>query len=246
METRLATQPPANAALLQEVDEAVRKDAMDAFAKRFGRWIVGVVLVGVLAFGGYLFWQSRQQALAAEKGEAMVAAFDQLKAGQAKAATTALTTIKTGGTPAYRAAAVIQLANMRAEQGDRKGAAALLAGIAGDDAVDPSLRDMALIRQTALEFDTLKPELVIARLAPIVGRSDPQSALFPSAAELTAIAHYQAGRFDQAGALYARIAKVKDVAPTLQSRAVQMAGMLGVDAAADRPSAAKKDNANAK
>ncbi|NJS13754.1 MAG: tetratricopeptide repeat protein [Sphingopyxis sp.] len=245
MEERLATRPPANAALLQEVDEAVRKDAMDAFARRYGRWIIGLVLIVLLAFGGYLFWQNRQQQLAADKGEALVAAFEKLKAGQAKAATTALTTIKRDGTPAYRAAATIQLANMKAEQGDRKGAAALLAVLAADDKVDQSLRDMALIRQTALEFDALKPELVIARLAPIIGRTDPVSAWYPSAAELTAIAHYQAGRFDQAGALYAKIAKIKDVPPQLQSRAIQMAGMLGVDAVED-PAAAKKDSLNAK
>lgn len=246
MEERLATRPPTNAALLQEVDEAVRKDAMDDFARRYGIWIIGLILAGLLALGGYLFWQNQQQQLAAAKGEALIAAFDQLKAGQPKAATTALTAIKADGTPAYRAAATIQLANMKAEQGDRKGAAALLAGLAADDSADQSLRDIALIRQTALEFETLKPELVIARLAPIVGRTDPVSAWYPSAAELTAIAHYQAGQYDRAGVLYAKIARIKDIPPQLQSRAIQMAGMLGVDAVEDRATAAaNKDNANA-
>lgn len=242
----MATRPPANAALLQEVDDAVRKDELDQFARRYGRWLVALVVAGLLAFGGYLFWQSRQAAAAGEKGEALITAFDKLKGGDNKGAVAALTAIKTDGTPAYRAAATIQLANLRAEQGDRKGAAALLAGLAGDDTVDQSLRDMALIRQTALEFDTLKPELVIARLAPIVGRTDPVSAWYPSAAELTAIAHYQAGRFDQAGALYAKIAKIKDIPPALQSRTIQMAGMLGVDAVEDRAgAAAQKDGQNA-
>jgi hypothetical protein len=242
----LATRPPANAALLQEVDDAVRKDELDQFARRYGRWLVALVVAGLLAFGGYLFWQSRQAAAAGEKGEALITAFDKLKGGDNKGAVAALTAIKTDGTSAYRAAATIQLANLRAEQGDRKGAAALLAGLAGDDTVDQSLRDMALIRQTALEFDTLKPELVIARLAPIVGRTDPVSAWYPSAAELTAIAHYQAGRFDQAGALYAKIAKIKDIPPALQSRTIQMAGMLGVDAVEDRAgAAAQKDGQNA-
>ena len=243
----MATRPPANAALLQEVDDAVRKDALDDFARRFGRWIVAGVVAALLGFGGYLFWQNQQSAAAGEKGEALVAALDKLKGGDSKGAASALDAIKADGTPAYRAAATIQLANLRAEQGDRKGAAALLAGLAADDKVDQSLRDMALIRQTALEFDTLKPELVIARLAPIVGRTDPVSAWYPSAAELTAIAHYQAGRFDQAGALYAKIAKIKDIPPALQSRTIQMAGMLGVDAVEDRAdAAAQKDGQNAK
>lgn len=243
----MATRPPADAILIQEVDEAVRKEELDAFARRYGRWIIGLAVAALLGFGGYLLWQSRQQTAAAEQGEQLVAAFEKLKAGQPKATETALTAIKTDGAPAYRAAATLQLANMKAEQGDRKGAAALLASIAADTKIDASIRDLALIRQTALELDTIKPELGIARMAPIIAQSDPQSAWFPSAAELTAIAHYQAGRYRQAGELYARIAKVKDVPPQLQSRAVQMAGMLGVDAVEDRADdAAKKDNANAK
>src|SRR3546814_8109735 len=60
------------------------------------------------------------------------------------------------------------------------------------------------------------------------------SSWFPSAAELSAIAHYQLGQFDQAGALYGRIAKLPDIPKSLQSRSVQMAGMLGIDAVTDR------------
>lgn len=242
----MATRPPANAALLQEVDEAVRKDAFNDFARRYGRWIGAAILAALLAFGGNLFWQNQQRAAAGEKAEALVAAYGKLQGGDAKGGTAALTAIKGDGTPAYRAAAAIQLANLRAAQGDRKGAAALLAGIAADAEIDQSLRDMALIRQTAIEFDTLKPELVIARLAPILNSKDPVSAWYPGAAELTAIAHYQAGRFDQAGALFAKIAKIKDIPPSLQSRTVQMAGMLGVDAVEDRAgTAAQKDAQNA-
>ena len=74
---------------------------------------------------------------------------------------------------------------------------------------------------------------------------DPVSSWFASAAELSATAHYQLGQYDQAGALYGRIAKLPGVAKSLQSRAVQRAGMLGVDAVADRAdeSAAKDQKA---
>src|SRR3546814_10818121 len=93
---------------------------------------------------------------------------------------------------------------------------------------------MALVRQTAFELGTIKPETVIARMKPLVDAKDPASPWFASAAELTAIAHYKLGQFDQAGALYGRIAKLPDIPKSLQSRSVQMAGMLGVDAVADR------------
>src|SRR3546814_8564136 len=123
---------------------------------------------------------------------------------------------------------------MKAQTGDLKAAAALMAKVAGDTSVDQSLRDLALVRQTAFEFDTLKPEAVIARMKPLVEAKDPASSWFPSAAELSAIAHYQLGQFDQAGALYGRIAKLPDIPKSLQSRSVQMAGMLGIDAVTDR------------
>lgn len=135
----------------------------------------------------------------------------------------------------------MQEANIKAQTGDLKAAAALMAKVAADTKLDQALRDLALIRQTAFEYDTLKPEAVIARMKPMVDAKDPASSWFASAAELSATAHYQLGQFDQAGALYGRIAKAPGVAKSLQSRAVQMAGMLGVDAVADRAT----DSANA-
>src|SRR3546814_13329066 len=94
----------------------------------------------------------------------------------------------------------MQEANIKAQAGDLKGAAALMAKVAADTKLDQALRDLALIRQTAFEYDTLKPEAVIARMKPMVDAKDPASSWFASAAELSATAHYQSGPFDQAGA----------------------------------------------
>lgn len=223
-----------NAALLQEVDEAVRKDRLDTIMQRFGRWIVAGVIAALLAFGGYLYWGHRQEVARGEKAEELLAAFDKVSSGQPAAAAAALKTLEGEGEPAYRAAALLEQSNLKAQSGDIKGAAALVAKVAADTKLDQSLRDMALIRQTALEFDTLKPDAVIARLKPIVDAKDPASSWFPSAAELSAAAYYQQGKFDAAGKLYGRIAKTPGISKSLQSRAVQMAGMLGVDAVADR------------
>lgn len=230
----MALSPTNDAALLQEVDEAVRKDRLDTIMQRYGRWIIGAVIAGLLAFGGYLYWGHRQDQARGEQAEELVAAFDKLGANQPRAADAELQKLVDAGDPAYRAAAQMQQANIKAQTGDLKAAAALMAKVAADTKLDPSLRDLALIRQTAFEYDTLKPEAVIARLKPMVDAKDPASSWFASAAEFSASAHYQLGQFDQAGALYARIAKLPNVAKSLQSRSVQMAGMLGVDAVSDR------------
>lgn len=225
----MALSPTNDAALLQEVDEAVRKERLDTIMQRYGRWIIGAVVAGLLAFGGYLYWSHRQDVARGENAEILLGALDKGNAGAG-----ALEQLEAGKAPAYRAAAMMQQANMKAGAGDLKGAAALMAKVAADTKLDKTLRDLALIRQTAFEFDTLKPETVIARMKPMVDAKDPASSWFASAAELSAIAHYQLGQYDQAGALYGRIAKLPKIGKTLQSRSVQMAGMLGVDAVADR------------
>lgn len=230
----MALSPTNDAALLQEVDEAVRKDRLDTIMQRYGRWIIGGVIAALLAFGGYLYWSHRQDIARGEQAEELVAAFEKLNANQPRAATADLDKLVAEGDPAYRAVALMQQANIKARTGDLKAAAALMAKVAADTKLDPALRDLALIRQTAFEYDTLKPEMVIARMKPMVDAKDPASSWFASAAELSATAHYQLGQYDQAGALYGRIAKTPDVAKSLESRSVQMAGMLGVDAVADR------------
>jgi hypothetical protein len=233
MEDKLAISPTNNAALLQEVDEAVRKDEINAFISRYGRWLAGAVLAGLLAFAGYLYWNHHKNEVAGQEAEKFSAVLDQLAAGQNAEAAKGLDAIIADGPTAYRAAATLQKANAAAADGKLAEAAKLLAGIAADSKVDQGLRDLALVRQTALEFDTLKPEAVIARMQPIVSAKDPQSSWFASAAELTAIAHYQLGQLDKAGALFGQIAKLEGVSPSLKSRATQMAGMLGVDAVTD-------------
>lgn len=230
----MALSPTNDAALLQEVDEAVRKDRLDNIVQNYGRWIIGGVLAALLAFGGYLFWNHRQDVARGEQAEQLIAAFEKLGTNQPRAAAAELQKLAASGNPAYRAVAQMQEANIKAQTGDLRGAAALMAKVAADTKLDQSLRDLALIRQTAFEYDTLKPETVIARMKPMVDAKDPASSWFASAAELSATAHYQLGQFDQAGALYGRIAKLPDVTKSLQSRSVQMAGMLGVDAVADR------------
>lgn len=229
----MAISPTNNAALLQEVDEAVRKDEIKAFMSRYGLWVALAILAGLLAFGGYLYWNHRQHEMAGQEAEKFSAVLDQFAAGQNAEASKQLDAIIADSSPAYRSAATIQKANVLAADGKLAEAAKLLASVAADGKLDQGIRDLALIRQTAVEFDTLKPEAVIARMQPIISAKDPQSSWFASAAELTALAHYQLGQLDKAGALFGQIAKLEGVVPSLQSRAVQMAGMLGVDAVND-------------
>ena len=65
----MAETPPLNEALLREVDDAVRQDQLLGIWNRFGRWIVGLIVVGLAAFGGWLYWNHHSQQQSGEIAE---------------------------------------------------------------------------------------------------------------------------------------------------------------------------------
>ena len=69
-------------------------------------------------------------------------------------------------------------------------------------------------------------------MAPLTKSGEPW---FGSAGELTAMAYLKQGQKAKAGKLFADIAADSQVPPTIRTRAVQVAGTLGVDATASLP-----------
>lgn len=232
----MARTPAQDDVFLREVDDAVRQDRLAAIAKSYGAIIVGGAILILAAFGGWLYYNQYTASQAGQRGEIYVQALDRIEGGNPRIAGDALAELKTAGDAPYDAAARFTQANIALNAGDEKRAAALLGEIADDKSVDQSFRDMATIRKTAVEFDSLTPDAIIARLQPLVA---PDSPWFGPAAEMTAIAHLRKNQRSEAGGIYADIAAHKDIAPSLKARAVQMAGTLGIDAVPDTDSKAQ-------
>src|SRR3546814_15311975 len=76
-------------------------------------------------------------------------------------------------------------------------------------------------------FDTLKPQEVVDRLKPLATEGNPW---FGSAGEMVAIAYMKMRKPALSGPLFAAMSKDRSVPDTIRTRAVQMAGLLGVDA----------------
>ena len=58
--------------LLREIDEAVREDEMRSLWQRYGIATVAAVVIGLMAFGGYLWWDAQRSQAEAERGETPV------------------------------------------------------------------------------------------------------------------------------------------------------------------------------
>jgi len=230
--TDLALPPETAESFAREVDENLRRDRARDAAKRYGGLIAGAVLLFLATVGGYLYWQSQQAKQAEQATEELTAALDEVGTGKPETVAPRFDSLRRSDAEGVRATAGFSRAALALQQGDRKLAATIFTELAADKKLAKPYRDLALLRGTTLEFDAIDPDAVIARLQPL---AEPGQPFFGSAGELVGMALIAKGQRAPAAQLFAKIAADPTVPETLRSRAVQVAGTLGVDASASLP-----------
>ena len=228
----MALSPDTSESFVREVDENLRRDQMAERAKRYGGIVAVAVVLVLLAIAGYLYWQNRQHTAAEAGTEQLATALQDVGGGKAGAAAATLEGLREADAEGVRASAGLARAALALQQGNRKLAATIYAEVAADTDLAKPYRDLALVRGTSLEFDTLKPDEVIARLQPLAVAGEP---FFGSAGEMIGMALIAKGQKPAAAQLFAKIAADKGVPDSLRARAVQVAGTLGIDASASLP-----------
>lgn len=219
-------------AFVREVDENLRRDQMADMAKSYGKWVIIAVILFLAAVGGFLYWQKHQQKQAVADSEAMSTALDKVAGGNVKAGLEAMVPLSNSSNDVARATALLGRAALALKQNDRKTAIDLYKQVEADSGLPQPFRDLATVRLTMTEYDSLKPDEVIARLSPL---TEPGKPFFGTAGEMTGMAMLAKGDRHGAGQLFAKIAADQQVPQTIRSRAVQLAGSLGVDATASMP-----------
>jgi hypothetical protein len=228
----LALAPDPSDTFAREVDENLRRDQMRDFAKKYGTLLVVAIALFLAAVGGWLYWQNRQQQQTAEQSEELMRVFTDIGAGRNETVPQRLEPLESAKNDLVRATALLTGAAVALEKNDRDTARAKYRAIADDGSMPETYRHLALVRVTALEFDSMRPEDVVTRLQPLAQAGNPW---FGSAGEMTAMAYLKQGRKEEAGRLFAAIAADQQVPESIRSRAVQIAGTLGIDATASLP-----------
>ncbi len=223
----MAIAPDESTTFAREVDENLRRDQMRDAARAYGKWAIAAVVVLLLAIGAWLFWRDQRQKQAAADGEALSATIDTIGTGNLGRVPAQLEPLEQSHSDAVAVSARLTRAAIALQQNDRPAAIVIYNEVAADKGVDQPWRDLATIRLTAMQFDTLQPQAVIDRLQPLARPGNPW---FGSAGEMSALALLKAGRKSEAGRLFASVASDRSVPETIRGRAVQMAGSLGVDA----------------
>ena len=214
---------------IREVDENLRRDKAEAVFKRYGKWIIAGAVLLLVAVAAWLFWKNQQAEQAAAQSEQLSAVLSDVGQGKTGAdVAQRLDTLAAEGNGSMTGAARLTRAALALQQSDRATATAQYRQIIEDKSVPETVRDTATIRLTQLEFDTLQPQQVIDRLAPLAVK---ESAWYGSAGELTALAMIKANRGRESAALLNGIAADTNVPASIRARAEQLASGLAIPAA---------------
>jgi hypothetical protein len=223
----LAQPPDITDTFVREVDENLRRDRIRDFFKENTGALIAAVVLFLAACGAIIWYQQHREQLAEQHVEQLAQVYKDIGVGNTGKVPQQLQDLSQSEAKAVRATALFTRAAYAIQQNDQKLAIATYKSIAADSSLPEAYRNAALIRQTALEFDQLQPQQVVTRLEPLTKPGDPW---FGSAGEMTALALIKQGKKQEAGQLFAAIAKDKDVPQSIRDRSIQISGTLGVDA----------------
>ena len=230
----MAQPPDITDTFVKEVDENLRRDRIRDFFRENGGWIVAGVVLFLAISGGIIWYQQHREQNAEQQVEQLAQIYKDIGVGNTAKVPQQLDALSNSGSKAVRASALFTRAAFALQQNDQKLAIASYKAIRDDSSLPETYRDAALIRETALEFDQLQPQQVIAQLEPLAKPGNPW---FGSAGEMTALALIKQGKSREAGELFATLAKDKDVPDGVRNRALQISGSLGADASGAIPQA---------
>lgn len=222
-------------AFLREVDEGVRRETALKLWRRYGRIGVTVLVIGLAALAGWLWWRDQQVVAAGKAGEDLAEAISKLEVGEANVARPVFARLAKDGPGGYRGLAMLMQAADAVGAGNDRQAIALLDALAADKGQPQPLRDAALIKSVRLSFDTAPPATSIARLKEL---AVPGNAWFGIAGEMVAIAQVRAGKPEAAKPLLTAIVRDATQPASLRSRTAELAVSLGVDPQVLQPAAA--------
>jgi hypothetical protein len=208
-----------NDSFIDEVTDELRRDKLYGAFRRYG-WIgilIILIIVGGAAWREYS--QSRDRAAAENWGDAVLAAVEAQNAE-------AIQAVDPAGSQGRKALSDLLAANTWISAGDEEKAAAALRDVAGGEAADVTLRDLAQLKLVMLEGQNMDPAERDATLTRISRAGAPFELL---ALEQKAVALVGAGRSEDAITLIRQIQQKDGLSEGLRRRLSEMMIALGVE-----------------
>jgi hypothetical protein len=210
--------------VFQEVDEELRRDKAAALWKRYGNYIAAAAIAIVAGTGAYVAWRDYTQKQAAQQGAEFFAAAALAASGERDKALPAFDALARNASSGYAVLARMREAALKAEGGDRSGAASIYRSIADDSGASKELRDVARLLAGLQTIESLDPAELDRQLAALRADANPWR---HTAFEMAAVAAARAGDAAKARELFARIADDPGAPAAARGRAAEMIAALG-------------------
>jgi hypothetical protein len=205
--------------IFQEVDEELRRENFAKLWARYGKYVIALAVLLVLATAGVVQWRQYQQHQREAEGARYVGALNLARQGKDRDAADAFAALARQASGGHATLARLEEAALKARAGDVEGAIAGYDALAADGSVDPLYRDVATLLSAQYALKNGDPKAIIAKLAPLTNADNPWH---PSALELTALAELKAGDRTAARATYQRLADDLTAPQGLRARATEM------------------------
>lgn len=208
--------------IFREIEEDLRQEKAERLWRRYGKYVIGGAVAVVLAVAGYGGWQQYRENRQLEDGARFAAAVALVAEDRAEEARALFAALARESAGAYGMLARFHEAALTLDAGDRAGAAAAFRALAGDDAVDRPMRDLAVVLAALAAVDGA--DGAMPGIEALAAAGSPWRF---TAAELLGLAARRGGRIDEARARFQSIVDDAQAPADMRARASRVLAMLG-------------------
>ncbi len=221
--------------VFQEVDEQVRAQRLRYWFERGWPFAAAVAGAAVIAAVGFWGWNLHEASEQTKASIGYQAGLDAAAKGDTLGAEKAFAGVAASGPATYRAFALMQEAQIRADQ-KKSDEAIRFFDEAAKVAPDVIIGDAARLKAAWILMDTAPLSEIEARLTPLTAAKSPFRSL---AREALAMARLQGGKLQEAKSDFTVLALSQDVSAAAQARAHAAADLIQSGSATVLPAAVK-------
>ena len=159
--------------IFDEVSEDLRRDRLQDAWKKYGKYIIAIAILIVVATAGNIAWREYSQTRLEERADQLDAAAAMVREGRTEQALASLEELAETGDEGYAVLVRLRQAAVLMQQGQRDEAIALYDRLAEDPGTDPLYAGLAVVLSVMAQADSGKPVELYKRLAPQLAEGQP-------------------------------------------------------------------------
>lgn len=213
---------------INEVEEELRKDEYNKLLKKWGPFLLGII-IAIIGVAGYFEWQKLSADKAARAtSAAYVEANDFASEGEVDRAYRQFIDVADKAPGGYAGLSLVRAASLKLEQGDRDEALRLF-DQAAQKFEAPRHAQLAQLKAAYILASQGRYADVKSRLGPLTEKEQPYEYL---ARELIGFSAMQNGDESEARQQFSYLASIPGVPASIQQRATEIMSLIKVDSAA--------------